>query len=75
LEHPLLSDHPHLQVIRRYGVLQHLGFELSWLAARRAFFLIDQEEIVRGRWLREKQAELFPSAPILDRVREITGKR
>jgi peroxiredoxin len=75
LEHPLLSDHPDLQVIRRYGVLQHLGFEPSRLAARRAFFLIDQEGIVRGRWLPEKQAELFPSAPILERVREITGKR
>ena len=75
LEHPLLSDHPDLKVIRSYGVLQHLVNEPSRLAARRAFFLIDQEGIVRGRWLPEKQAELFPSEPILERVREITGKR
>ena len=75
LEPPLLSDHPDLQVIRRYGVLQHYVVEPSRLTARRAFFLIDQEGIVRGRWLPEKQAELFPSEPILDRVREITGQR
>ena len=43
----------------------------GWLQ-QRAFFLIDQEGIVRGRWLPEKQAELFPSDPIIERVREIT---
>jgi peroxiredoxin len=75
LEHPLLSDYPDLKVIRSYGVLQHYVIEPSRLVARRAFFLIDQEGIVRGRWLPEKQAELFPSEPILDRVREITGRR
>jgi peroxiredoxin len=75
LEHPLLSDHPDLQVIRSYGVLQHYVNEPSRLTARRAFFLIDQEGIVRGRWLPDKQAELFPSDPILERVREISGPR
>ncbi len=75
LEHPLLSDHPDLQVIRSYGVLQHYVVEPSRLTARRAFFLIDQEGIVQGRWLPETQAELFPSEPILERVREIIRKR
>jgi peroxiredoxin len=75
LEHPLLSDHPDLKVIRSYGVLQHYVVEPSRLTARRAFFLIDQEGIVQGRWLPEKQAELFPSEPILDRVREMIGQR
>jgi hypothetical protein len=56
-------------------VLQHYVIEPSRLTARRAFFLIDQEGIVQGRWLPEKQAELFPSDPILERVREITGQR
>ena len=68
LEHPLLSDHLDLKVIRSYGV------EPSRLTARRAFFLIDREGIVQGRWLPEKQAELFPSDPILERVREIAGQ-
>jgi peroxiredoxin len=75
LVHPLLSDHPDLKVIRSYGVLQHYVIEPSRLTARRAFFLVDREGIVRGRWLPEKQAELFPSEPILERVREITGQR
>jgi peroxiredoxin len=75
LEHPLLSDYPDLQVIRSYGGLQHYYNEPSRLTARRAFFLVDREGIVRGRWLPERQGELFPSQPILDRVREITGQR
>ena len=75
LVHPLLSDHPDLQVIRSYGVLQHYVIEPSRLTARLAFFLIDQDGVVRGRWLPEKQAELFPSDPILERVQEITGRR
>jgi peroxiredoxin len=75
LVHPLLSDHPDLKVIRSYGVLQHYVNEPSRLTARRAFFLIDQEGIVQGRWLPEKQAELFPSEPIMERVREIPGQR
>jgi hypothetical protein len=75
LDHPLLSDHPDLKVIRSYGILQHMVNEPSRLAARLALFLIAQEGVVRGRWLPEKQAELFPSEPIFERVREITGLR
>jgi peroxiredoxin len=75
LEHPFLSDHPDLKVIRSYGILQHYGVEPSRLVARRGFFLIDQEGIVRGQWLPERQAALFPGERILGKVREITGKR
>jgi peroxiredoxin len=75
LEQPLLSDQPDLKAIRSYGVLQHYVVEPSRLTARRAFFLTDQEGIVRGQWLPEKQTARFPGEPILDRVREITEKR
>lgn len=75
LPHPLLSDHPDLKVIRSYGVLQHYAPGPSRLTARRAFFLIDQEGIVREKWFPEIQAALFPSDPILEKAREITGKR
>jgi glutaredoxin-dependent peroxiredoxin len=75
LPHPLLSDHPDLKAARSYGVLQHYPIEPTRLTARRAFFLIDKQGIVRGRWLPDRQAELFPSDPILHRVREITEKR
>lgn len=39
--------------------------------ARRAFFLIDKQGIVRGRWLPENQLATFPNEPILEKVREI----
>jgi peroxiredoxin len=73
LPHPLLSDHPDLSVARRYGVLQHYLGEPTRLTARRAFFLIDKQGIIRGRWLPDRQAELFASEPILQRAREISG--
>ena len=74
LPHPLLSDHPDLQVIRAYGVLQHYVLDPDRLRARRAFFLIDKEGIVQGRWLPNRQAVLFESDPILERAREVAGK-
>jgi peroxiredoxin len=74
LPHPLLSDYPDLKVIRSYGVLQHYLGEPSRLTAQRAFFLVDQEGMVQGKWLPEIQTALFPSDPILEKVRAITGK-
>jgi peroxiredoxin len=68
LPYPLLSDFPDLQVIQQYTGLQ----DLKVTAARRAFF--DQQGVIHGRWFGEALA-VFPSEPILDKVREITGKR
>jgi peroxiredoxin len=73
LPYPLLSDYPDLRVIRRYGVLQHHPVDPSLLSARRAFFLIDKQGIVRGRWLAET-LEVFSSTPMLQRIREIARK-
>ncbi|HEY7617222.1 MAG TPA: redoxin domain-containing protein [Terriglobales bacterium] len=69
LPFPVLSDFPELQAIRSYGVLH-----TSPVMARRAFFLIDQQGVIRGQWFGEAEA-VFPSEPILDKAREITGKR
>lgn len=55
-------------MIRRYGVLSP-----SQTYAERAFFLIDQQGIVRNRWLADSGA-VFPSEPILKAVRSIAGK-
>ena len=74
LTHPLLSDYPDLKVSRAYGVLQHYVGDPDRLRARRAFFLIDKDGIVQGRWLPFKQAALFESAPILRRAQELAGK-
>ena len=68
LPYPLLSDFPDLQVIRGYGVLGP-----SQVAPRRAFFLIDTQGVVRGRWLADDSA-IFASEPILQVAREVAGK-
>lgn len=71
--YPLLSDHPDLQVIRNYGGLQPYPADPNRQVARRAFFLVDKQGIVRGRWLAEN-AQVFPNEPILKEIAEITGK-
>jgi hypothetical protein len=43
-------------------------------AARRAFFLVDQQGIVRGKWLIANNA-FFPSEDMLKVAREMTGKQ
>ena len=68
LPFPLLSDFPELKAIRSYGVLH-----ASPIMARRAFFLIDTQGVVRGRWLADDSAT-FASEPILQVAREIAGK-
>src|SRR5215471_2598479 len=68
LPFPLLRDRPELQAIRSYGVLH-----TSPIMARRAFFLIDKQGVVRGRWLADDSA-VFASEPILQVAREVAGK-
>jgi len=68
-----LSDHPELKVIRNYpGVQTHR--KTKKLVARRGFFVIDREGIVRGKWL-VKNKDVFPSETVLKKVREISGMR
>jgi len=69
LPYPLLSDFPDLNVIRRYGVLAS-----SKMDARRSFFLVDKEGIVRGKWLPDESL-VFPSETVLEAVRATVGKR
>jgi thioredoxin-dependent peroxiredoxin len=68
LPFPLLSDRAELKTIRSYGVLH-----ASPIMARRAFFLIDKQGVVRGQWLAD-DAAVFASEPILQVAREIAEK-
>ncbi len=68
LPYPLLSDFPDLRAIRSYGVLNPSG-----VFAERAFFLIDKEGIVRGKWSGEPY-DVFPTEPILETARELAKK-
>ena len=45
----------------------------SPIMARRAFFLIDKQGVVRGQWLADDSA-VFASEPILQAAREIAEK-
>ncbi len=68
LPYPLLSDFPDLKAIRSYGVLHPSG-----IFAERAFFLIDKEGIVRGKWDGEPY-DVFPTGPILEAARDLAAK-
>jgi peroxiredoxin len=69
LPFPLLSDRTGLKTIRSYGVLHASPF-----MARRAFFLIDKQGIVRGQWWGEA-LDVFPSEEILKTAQVMAPKR
>jgi peroxiredoxin len=68
LPYLLLSDFPELKTIRSYGVLHPSG-----VFAERAFFLIDKEGVVRGKWYGEPY-DVFPTEPILEAARALAAK-
>ncbi len=69
LPYPLLSDYPQLKAIRSYGAVS----EQREITARRSFFLVDQQGIVRGKWLPD-EAIVFPSETVLEAVRALAKK-
>jgi peroxiredoxin len=78
LPYPLLSDFFGLGVIKRYGVLYDAtgGPYAQWSgrAAKRAFFLIDRDGIVRGKWIGDDMA-VFSNEEILKAARRLGGTR
>lgn len=70
LPYPLLSDFPRLNTIKSYA-----GLNKEWASttAQRAFFLIDKDGIIRGRW-HGTVNDVFPTAPILEAARAIAGQ-
>lgn len=71
LAYPLLSDRPP-RTIERYGVLAP-----DKVRALRAYFLIDQQGIVRKQWLLGAAGDdiVFSSEPILKAIQDLQGKR
>ena len=68
LPYPLLSDHPDLKTIQDYQILKRVG-EAQKPVARGAYFLIDKEGIIRGKWL-NTPGEVFPNETILKAAKE-----
>ena len=79
LPFPLLSDRA-MKATRAYGVVygQAPGKndypEMKDLIAKRAFFLVDVNGIVRGRWFGE-DLSVFPTEGLLKMAREHGPKR
>lgn len=81
LPYPLLSDYS-LAVTKAYGVVygQASGAPADHYPdnkgriAKRAFFLIDREGVVRGKWWGEDLAT-FPTDALLKAARDMVGKR
>jgi len=81
LPYPLLSDYPDGKTIRAYGVDYYEG-QTKRFYARRSFFLIDKEGIVRGFWGQRPMNPdeiwapdpLVSSEPILDLARELVQR-
>lgn len=71
LSYPLLSDRPP-RTIERYGVMAP-----DKVRALRAYFLIDQQGIVRKQWLLGLAGDdiVFSSEPILNAIQDLQGKR
>ena len=70
LPFPLLSDFPDRKVIRSYGVLNERSMN-----AFRSFFLIDQQGIIRKKWIIENGATtVVYSDTLLRDIQEIIGK-
>ena len=63
----MLSDSPNLTTIKSYAGLNP---DLSITAAQRAFFLIDKDGVIRGRWLGTVN-DVFPTATILETARSL----
>ena len=71
LPFPLLSDFPDRKVMRSYGVLNEKS-----MTARRSFFLIDPQGIIRKKWIIENGATtVVYSDTLLRGIQEVIGKR
>ena len=69
---PFLSDHPELQVIRRYAGVQPHPHDPTRQVARRALFLTDKQGMVRGKWQAETE-EMLPADEVMHVAQEIAG--
>ena len=78
MPYPLLSDLA-LKVAKAYGILYgstgaKVYFpEAAGQIAGRAFFLVDKQGIVRGKWIGEDLA-IFPSEVLLQGAQEVAQK-
>lgn len=44
------------------------------MTARRSFFIIDRQGVVRKKWVPENPASVFSSETLLEGIQEVAGK-
>jgi peroxiredoxin len=71
LPYPLLSDFPDMKTVDEYGVRHHNRPKTT--VAKRYYFLVDTQGIVRGKWEGE-DLEVFPSEILLQAARDIVAQ-
>jgi peroxiredoxin len=71
LPYPLLSDFVERKVIRSYGILNE-----KIMTAIRTFFLIDQQGVIRKKWVLDNPSTtVVYSDTILRDIENVLGKR
>ena len=72
LPYPLLSDYAERKVVGAYGVFK----ENKTMSARRAFFLIDLQSVIRKKWIVENgSTTTVYSDTVLKGIRDVMGKQ
>ena len=74
LPYPLLSDFPTLETIRTYGVSGQIG-EVP--TAKRAYFIIDKQGIVRFKGVMDTidpKMPIYPNHVLLDGLKKINKR-
>jgi peroxiredoxin len=69
--YPLLSDFPKLETIETYGVSSQIG---QVPTAKRAYFIIDKQGIVRFKEVMDTinpKIPIYPNQVLLDRLEKI----
>lgn len=77
LSYPLLSDFPHLNTAKSYGVMRKPSDPYAQTGSPlRAFFLIDKQGVIQARWLPGNAGDhaVTPSETILKAARELAKK-
>lgn len=69
LPYPILSDHPHLESIKNYGVLKRIGKAERPIAAG-SYFIVDTDGIIRGKWM-NPPGEVVPNETFLKALKEM----
>jgi peroxiredoxin len=68
LNFPLLSDYPDFKTIQAYGV-----FDEKSRLARRSYFIVDKEGIIRFKQVMPSNRDLLPNEQLINEIARLRG--